>query len=226
MSVAQRICGADADNKFLCGSLTALSVTGSADTWGTEVEIYDGSGLDGGSGFQISMLYIRHVEQANCPTILEFRNYVMGTEVDCQFSIVGNTVDKVGHGLANNDKVILTDVNLTTGIDTRTLYYVVSRNDNDFQLSLTRGGGAVDMTVSDGTGAYSSLGTTTVDGAASRQDLIHSDAVFSTTTDVNDSGRHIENGRVPDDNHISVRAKATGLSNAIEFFLGLRIYAG
>lgn len=115
MTTAQHIYGGDPDNVLLRGSLTALCVTGGVDVWGPEVEIYDGSGIDSGSGFQISTLYVSHVQQTNCPTILEFRNYVIGTEVACQFDYDVSKVGSVGHGLANNDKVILTSVDLTTG---------------------------------------------------------------------------------------------------------------
>jgi hypothetical protein len=54
-----------------------------------------------------------------------------------------------GHGLANTDRVFVWAVNgesLPTGLSATTLYFVVGATTDSFQLSLTSGGAAVDIT--------------------------------------------------------------------------------
>jgi hypothetical protein len=48
-----------------------------------------------------------------------------------------------GHGLVNNDRIVLFNITGSTGISTNFLYYVVGVSGNDFQVSLTSGGSAV-----------------------------------------------------------------------------------
>jgi hypothetical protein len=55
----------------------------------------------------------------------------------------------VGHGLANDDRVILYNVfaeTLPTGLSEGTVYWVVNVATNTFKVSLTQGGAAVDIT--------------------------------------------------------------------------------
>jgi hypothetical protein len=59
----------------------------------------------------------------------------------------GDTVTFTAHGLNNNDVVWLTDLAGGTGLTASTPYYVISTAANTFQVSLTPGGSAVDITV-------------------------------------------------------------------------------
>lgn len=55
----------------------------------------------------------------------------------------------VGHGMANDDRVILYNVfaeSLPTGLTEGTVYYVVNSATNTFKVSTTQGGAAVDIT--------------------------------------------------------------------------------
>jgi len=64
-----------------------------------------------------------------------------------------------GHGLVNNDRIVLFNITGSTGISTNFLYYVVGVSGNDFQVSLTSGGSAVNI-INNGTCSfqkYSSL---------------------------------------------------------------------
>ena len=49
-------------------------------------------------------------------------------------------------GLANGDIIVFDSVGTITGISINTQYYIVNVNGNDFKVSLTYGGSAVDLT--------------------------------------------------------------------------------
>lgn len=62
-----------------------------------------------------------------------------------------------GHGLANTDRVVVYNVlgtALATGLTEGTVYFVVGSAANSFQLSLTSGGAAVDITALGGGELY------------------------------------------------------------------------
>jgi hypothetical protein len=63
--------------------------------------------------------------------------------------VTANTVTSNGHGLANTDRVQLFNVfaeTIPAGVTEGTLYYVVGAATDTFQVSLTSGGAAVDIT--------------------------------------------------------------------------------
>lgn len=80
--------------------------------------------------------------------------------LDCSSASVVNltsdTFTVAGHGLANGDKVVYHANGGTaiTGLTSGTLYYVVGVSGNDFQLSATSGGAAINIS-----GTQASLGT-------------------------------------------------------------------
>lgn len=53
---------------------------------------------------------------------------------------------KAGHGLVNNDRVRLSSIVTTTGINAVTAYYVINVSGDDFQISTSQGGAAVVLT--------------------------------------------------------------------------------
>lgn len=57
-----------------------------------------------------------------------------------------DTVTKVAHGLVNGDTLKFTTLTGGAGLSTSTLYYVVNKTDDTFQLSLSAGGAAVNVT--------------------------------------------------------------------------------
>lgn len=64
-------------------------------------------------------------------------------------TIANDTLLSRGHGLANTDRVLVWAVageSLPTGLSATTLYFVVGATTDGFQLSLTSGGAAVDIT--------------------------------------------------------------------------------
>lgn len=63
--------------------------------------------------------------------------------------VTGNLIQSAAHGLSNGDRVVLTAVlaeSLPTGLNATTMYFVVGVTTNTFQVSLTSGGAAVDIT--------------------------------------------------------------------------------
>lgn len=64
-------------------------------------------------------------------------------------TIAGDAISSNGHGLANTNRVFVTAVAgeaLPAGLSATTLYFVVGAATDTFQLSLTSGGAAVDIT--------------------------------------------------------------------------------
>ncbi|MBA3405297.1 MAG: hypothetical protein H0U13_11550 [Gemmatimonadaceae bacterium] len=64
-------------------------------------------------------------------------------------TIAGDAISSNGHGLANTNRVFVTTVAgeaLPAGLSATTLYFVVGATTDTFQLSLTSGGAAVDIT--------------------------------------------------------------------------------
>jgi hypothetical protein len=61
----------------------------------------------------------------------------------------GDAISSNGHGLANTNRVFVSTVageSLPAGLSATTLYFVVGATTDSFQLSLTSGGAAVDIT--------------------------------------------------------------------------------
>lgn len=73
-----------------------------------------------------------------------------GTERSFQLDVVtNNRVYCEGHGMSDTNRVVFTGVTVPTGLTAGTLYYVVGTTAADpdyFQVSLTSGGAAIDIT--------------------------------------------------------------------------------
>ena len=209
------------NNKMARKSVSPIVVTGGNSSWGTELVIHDGATIESGSAtkkFDFNQLYVTAVGTANRVTILEFYKLAAGT------ALTGVTIDETGgtvedmftknaHGLSNGDKVLLSTIVTTTGINTYTAYYVVNKQANYFQLSLTSGGSVVSVT---GDGSCTVIPVTST--------LITETLVSkaNTTSDVLD--HTIMWPRQTCDSVISCRGYAAGGTNAISFFAGLHVY--
>lgn len=74
-----------------------------------------------------------------------------GTLTGCTTTASTDKINKTSHGLNNGDRVTFTKLATTTGLQTIIQhYYVVNKGTNDFQVSASVGGSAVDLT-NDGT---------------------------------------------------------------------------
>ena len=66
-----------------------------------------------------------------------------------------NTITEVAHGMLDGDPVRFTTTGvLPTGLELGKDYYVVNKNDDDFQVEETIGGGAVVITAAAGGGTH------------------------------------------------------------------------
>lgn len=76
-------------------------------------------------------------------------------DFSCTFTDTTNLVTTpIVHGLSVNDKVFFTDINTTTGINTNTIYFVLTApSTTTFTLAATEGGGTVALT-NDGHGGF------------------------------------------------------------------------
>ena len=97
------------------------------------------------------------------------------------FENTSDLVTRTSHGLRNGDRVMFTSIATTTGISTNTEYYVINSNTNNFQLSTTQGGGAVDL-VTDGSGALLSVSCSCLAIPVSHADVPFWQAVGSNET--------------------------------------------
>jgi hypothetical protein len=68
--------------------------------------------------------------------------------------VSADTLTLTAHGLANNTPVSFSSLGTTTGVSLWTIYYVVSATANTFQVALTVGGAAINLT---GTGGNMTL---------------------------------------------------------------------
>lgn len=200
-------------------STSPIIVTGGNGAWGTELLLHDGATIESGSTtkkFDASQIYVTAVGTANRVTYLEFYKNVAGTPIT---SVVTNstadTFTKSGHGLVDGDKVLLSSIATTTGINAYTVYHVVGVAGTAFQVALTAGGSAVDLQTGNGTATVTKVTQTLI-----TETLISKAA---TTSDV--TTHPVLWPRQTCDSLISCRGLAAGGTNAISFFIGLHIYS-
>jgi surface protein len=73
------------------------------------------------------------------------------TPVAVTFQDTGDTVTLNSHGLENDDEVSFASITSTTGLDLNTIYYIINKTTNTFQVAATPGGSALPLTT-DGSG--------------------------------------------------------------------------
>lgn len=208
----------NASNAMAENTPVKFTVTGGDNAWGTEVLLTDGTVIESGNAskyFDINTLYITDVSAANKISILELITGEKGTAIETVVTTAATDLfTKEGHGLTDNDTVYLSVIDTTTGINTYTVYHVISVAGNDFQLSLTQGGGAVTLT-NDGTCTVVPITETVSTDTVISMAAVNSDSMpFAVICP-----------RVPCNRTVSVRAKSeTGSTIAIGFLIGLHSY--
>lgn len=123
--------------------------------YGTSSAAYSGA---------VAYVGIRDSVTPNAGNLLWYGPNITGTPVDYVAVASTDVFTSPGHGFVNTDLVVPFDSDsIPTGINADTRYFVVSSTTDTFQLSLTSGGAAINITVS-GSGKIAKDGTQTVTG--------------------------------------------------------------
>lgn len=196
-----------------------FTTAGGDNDWGTELMITMGTTIESGSAvkhFDLNTLYVVSASAANKISVIEFLYGTAGTEVT---SVVtddsSDNFTKAGHGLVNGDKIIITALTTTTGLNAYTVYYVINMVGDVFQVSLTLGGAAVVLGTGDGTCSFKKLTQSTL-----------TSVIVSTAATTSDSTPFPMNSlRIPCNSYLFVRTKSeTSSTISIGFLLGLHTY--
>lgn len=125
-------------NSYGAKRYPTLTVNGVSTTSGSVTATTSSSVSSLSTGMQITGLTVNTGPPINSP-------------ISVTFTDATDTVGLTSHGLQNGDKVSFSTITTTTGISTFTIYYVINKTDNDFQIALTPGGPAISLT-NNGTG--------------------------------------------------------------------------
>lgn len=205
------------------GVLTAFQVTAGNAVYGTNGLIHDGtvlSAIAGAVKFDFNKMRVSAVGNANRLTFVEWWGGSKGTPVAATTQDAGNTITKATHGLVADDRVFLTALATSGGIDLNTVYYVYNVVGDTFQVSLTastNSPAAVGITGGDGTCSYSKIGSPAV---------IMEAYVSRTSTTPDTSVVSMMMSRQPVGDVFWHRAKASGGTNTVDYFFGLHTYTG
>lgn len=198
-----------------------IDVIGGNNAWGSELHIYNGDTIEAGSTtkqMDIGKMYIVSVSTANKISVVEFLsgtvgNVITGTQVQATAVFTRVAGDPM---VADNDKVILTALTGSSGINTYTTYYVVNTAGSTFKLALTQGGTAITLTGTDGTFGIKKITATTLSKVFVSKTAVNSDAVAEV----------FPCPRVTCDKHLFVRAKSeSGSTITVGFLLGIHTYS-
>lgn len=69
-----------------------------------------------------------------------------GSEFEFYADLAADKILRVAHGLVNTDKIVFVGGTPPGGITEGTVYFVVNKTTDDFQVSATSGGAAIDLT--------------------------------------------------------------------------------
>lgn len=214
-------CYGNSSNNFSRGSTAAFTIEAGNGAYATELQLHDGTVIESGSTtkfFDMNTIYAYSVGTANRLMFLQFLYGTQNTGVTCTFTNATERVNKVGHGLANGDKVMFSNSGgaLPTGFVNYIVYYVVNKNNDDFQVSLTSGGAAV--TISDdgsGTNKYHTL----------NQTILTETYIGFASTSADSYPFVLRALRTTCNSRIWVRAKAEGGTNDVICLFGLHTYS-
>jgi hypothetical protein len=214
--------GSDGAGSCTQDGLTVFSLSAGSGAYGQETQIHDGTVIEGGDAtkkFDFHEMYITSVGTANRLTYIEF----ICTEQSAGVNLDGatnatNKLDLTGHSLNNGNKIMLSSTgNLPNGLFNYIVYYVVNKTVDDFQVSLTSGGAAVTFS-DDGTGTHSYHTLT------QSQCTIKPISFANINTDATEI--MLMCARVTCDKRITMRGKANGGTNTVNFIWGVHSYVG
>lgn len=209
-------------NTMVRRSVGQFTVTAGNATYGAEIQLHDGATIESGSTtkkFDFNTLFITAVGTANRMTLLRF---YYGTRdavgVTCTFTNGTDVVNKVGHGLANDTKIMFSTSGggLPTGLNNYTTYYVANKADDTFQLKYYPTDAAVVDFTTDGSG-------TNKYHVLTQYDLTEG-YISCAATNADAQPYIFYSPRVTCNNRLWVVGWADGGTNTITFATGLHTY--
>ena len=211
-----------------------FTVIGGDDAFGTELMLTDGTVIESGSAtkkFDFNTIYLVSASAANKISCVEIYYSPIATAVACTFDFTAGTVEDMvisnAHGLENGDKIVLKAGGGALPaelVDYRT-YYVVGKDTNYFQVSLTTGGSAVEFTDDGGACFWYPVNAATPAQGAVVQTL--GTQFFHVASSVNSDSlpHYIMMPRITCNQRLFIRAKSeTGSTISIGFLIGLHTY--
>lgn len=212
-------CYGMATNNMSRGALDAFQLAAGSDAYGTELQIHDGTVIESGSTtkkFDFNTLYVTNVGTANRAVFIEIYYGTQAAGIVCTSDKTTDKITKATHGLSNGTKLMFSPTaNLPAGLNSYTVYYVINKADNDFEVSLTSGGAKVDITGdAGGTINYHTLTQTLL-----------TEIYISMAATNNDSVPYLfSSSRVFCNQRLWMRGKAKSGTNTIDMFFGLHTY--
>lgn len=204
------------------GAVDQFTVTaGISPAYGTELQIYNGTAIESGSAtkkFDLDRIFISAVSDANRMGFFQIYYGTLGTGVVCTFDHTGELVLKNAHGLSNGTKIMFAagvGGVLPAALDANTVYYIVNKNDNDFQVSLTLGGTAV---------ALADNGTNPISYYVASQTLLTEFMVSMAGTTSDAMPLPIKSPRIACNNRLWMRGKSKTAALGITFAVGVHTY--
>jgi len=214
-------CYGKASDTMSRGAVDQFQLTAGADAYGTELQVHNGTVIESGSAtkyFDFNTLFVVAVGTANRATFIEFYYGTQNTGVVCTSDKGTDKITKATHGLSNGTKLMFSPTaNLPAGINSYTVYYIINKADNDFEVSLTSGGAKVDIT-GDAGGAinYHTL----------NQTLLTEIYISMAATNADSVPYVFQSPRVTCNNRLWMRGKAKTGTNTVDMFFGLHTYSG
>lgn len=201
-------------NNLSEGALTSFQVTAGNAAYGTELLCYTGTGLSEAK-FDFNAMKVTAVGNANRLTFLQFYSVVKGTPVVGAATKADEKITKAGHGLALNDRVMITSAGTTTGIDTYTVYFIGTKDTDWFTLSTTVDNGV--PVLLDGVDGNVSYCTAT-------RTLMCDMYVNRTATAPDTFTIPVMSPRVLCTSSVSCVGKASGGTNTVDMLFGIHTY--
>jgi len=176
-------------------------------------------------------LHIVSASAANKISIVEFLYSPRNTQVACVFDATGGAAENIitlaAHGLVNGDKIVFKAGSgaLPAGLNDYTVYHVVNKADDYFQVALTNGGSAVALADDGGPCFFFPVNAAGLPQGACVQTSGTKTVVSFSATTADSFPFPILMPRVPCNNRLFIRAKSeTGATISIGFLVGLHIY--
>lgn len=106
------------------------------------------------SGATADSVTVTIADTSNLTAGMEVYGTGLDTAIACTVQTDVDTITKAAHGLTDGMIVSFATIVTSTGFTVYQPYFVVNRADDTFQIALTDGGTAIDLTGSNGSGTY------------------------------------------------------------------------